>query len=256
MRIITELKQVGKSEKYKLFLNDEYVCDLSLETIYKNALREGVEVGNQQLEEMKFESDKFFALTAGTNLISKSVKTKKQLMESLAKKGFNKEVQAYVADKLEGYGYINDLQFAINFVESAKKTNGKLVIKQKLFQKGVSAENIEKALEGLQQEDEACKLAFKFMKNKEKSQEAKQKLYRYLLSKGFDYSEISSAVSKIFKGDDDDWNWHFGKWKNWKTTSNSCFLEQGFAWKRARICEAIHKPHRTLCRHFLCERSC
>lgn len=206
MKTVTEIKQVGKSEKYKLFLNDEFAFFVSLEAVYKNSIKKCNDYDEEFLKQVKAESDNFFAYTMALNLMATSIKTKKQLDEYLYKKGFDKDVRRLAIEKVESYGYINDKEYAERFVESAKKTKGINLIKQQLFAKGVSKDIVEQVLNGLSQENEIENLAKKFVKNKEKNDSTKQKLYRHLISKGFGYGDAMKTVSKFFQGDDYDWN--------------------------------------------------
>ena len=69
-------------------------------------------------------------------------------------------------------------------------------IKCKLAVKGVAREHIDE-LETPDQTDLARNLAEKYMRNKVFDQKTLQKLYRFLLSKGFDYGTVSNIVEKF-----------------------------------------------------------
>jgi regulatory protein len=206
LKVITELKQVGTSEKYKVFVNEEFVFFASLEVLYKMCIKQGQQVDEDILDNLKFESDKILAFSIALDLSLRGLKTKKQINDYLYKKGYDKQVQEHVIEKLEGYGYINDLEYAERYVEQLKLTKGKNLIKQQLFQKGISQSLIDQVTKNLNQEENVLNVAAKYLKNKEKSQENKQKLYRHLLSRGFLYGEVSSAVKKMFNGEVDDWD--------------------------------------------------
>ena len=64
-------------------------------------------------------------------------------------------------------------------------------------------EEVEKALdeELTSQNDAVITIAERYMRNKEKTKENFAKLYRHILSKGFDYEQASLAVAH-FKGDE------------------------------------------------------
>ncbi len=206
MKIITEIKQVGKSEKYKLFLNEEFAFFVSLECIYKNSLKQGQEHNEEFLKQIKFESDNYFAFNMALNLMTTALKTKSQLDQYLYKKGFDKQVRTNTIEKIESYGYVNDKDYAERYVESVKNQKGINLIKQQLFAKGVSKQIIDEVLKEFSQEDELETLAKKFLRNKDKDDSTKQKLYRHLISKGFGYSDAMKTVTKFFSGDDYDWN--------------------------------------------------
>ena len=66
------------------------------------------------------------------------------------------------------------------------------------MQKGVAESIIDNALasEDFVQDDEILALAEKYMKNKDDTKENYVKLFRHLMSKGFQYDEIKNALKK------------------------------------------------------------
>lgn len=200
------MKQVGKSENYKIYLNESYALTLTLETIYKNNLKVDKEISTEQLEQIQFDNEKITAFEKAVNLLSKASKTKKDMEKYLKTKGYSSKIITYVTEKLEGYRYLDDKQFSESYIDGAKKFKGKRLIEQILLQKGVNKDIIKESLKELNQEQEVLLLAEKYMKNKDKTSENKQKLYRHLLSKGFSYDEVGQAISKIYKGGFYDWD--------------------------------------------------
>lgn len=219
--IVTQIKQIGKSENYKIYLDESYALTLNMLTIYKNSLRVGDEIEKEGLEKMQFESEKIIAFDRAINLLSRASKTAKDMKTYLKGKGYSQSICDYVVEKLEGYKYIDDKRYAEDYVESVRKRKGPRVIKQQLLLKGISSNIIDSALEGLNQKKEVLVLAEKYMKNKEKTPQVKQKLYRHLMTKGFNYDECKSAISKAFEGDEDDWYWYFRKSKNKRSCKKS-----------------------------------
>lgn len=99
---------------------------------------------------------------------------------------------------LKKYNYINDLDFAKWLVEQrSKQGKGKLFIKQDLFKKGVLPDIINSVLSSIDSES-SITLVYKKALRKYLSEtdvyKKKQKIYRYLLSKGFSYEEILLVI--------------------------------------------------------------
>lgn len=203
---ITEIKQIGKSDNYRVYLDGSYVLTLNVYTIYTYHLTVGTEIDNLELERMQFDGEKTLAFEKAVALFSRSVKTKKEMKEYLTKKGYKQAVCDYVISKLEEYKYLNDEEYAKMFVCDNMKYKGKLMLRQMLMKKGISKDIIEEALKNLNQDEEIVLLCEKYMKSKDKTSENKQKLYRYLLSRGFNYEEVKNAINKCFKEDNYDWN--------------------------------------------------
>ena len=133
------------------------------------------------------------------NLLDRSAKTKKEILDYLLGKGISMSVAKNVSKKLEDYGYIDDQKYAENFA-LYKKNKGKKALRFELKMKGVDEEIINGVLEKIEsQKDVIFTLAQKFLKNKKPAPDLKQKLFRHLASKGFEFEEINSVITEIFK---------------------------------------------------------
>lgn len=210
MQTVTKLEyQKNNKERVNVYLDGSFFAGMSLENVIKFSLKEGREVDEQKLNELLFEENKQKAFQKSTDLISKFVKTEKQIKDYLKEKGFDEQVIFETVAKLKEYGFINDQAYVESYVGFKKNVCGAKKIKQELFAKGISKKLLDKVDELLGEEGtSACEnIAEKYMKNKEKTFENKVKLNRYLLSKGFDYADINKVISKIIKdGDDEGWN--------------------------------------------------
>ena len=92
----------------------------------------------------------------------------------------------------------NDENYAKLYVRSVKNKYGKIKITNDLKLKGVSEKNIELALEDFESEEEVVlNLANKYLKGKQPTYENLNKLYRFLLSKGFEFDEVSRVVKSL-----------------------------------------------------------
>lgn len=207
--VITDIKRKGKSETYHVYADDSYFALLEAEYIYKYKLKIGTEIDEQKLLQIKKESDKLICSSVALNYISKSLKTEYQLKSHLRSKNFDFEAIDETVEKLKSYGYLNDDYYAHMAVNSLSANKGKKYIKNQLIANGVSEDKIENALSEIENEDEAClSVAQKWAKGKETPLDIKnkQKLYRFLLARGFGYDTIKNAISKIgYNGDEDDW---------------------------------------------------
>ncbi|MGC9257729.1 regulatory protein RecX [Desulfurella sp.] len=123
------------------------------------------------------------------NLISKKRYTSKGLQEKLEKKGFAPEP---IINRLKELNYLNDLEYAIDYKN--KKQNegyGKYKILFQLKNKGIS-EDILNNLEFSNNRLEEIFLS-KIQKIKDNK---KQKIYTFLINRGFDSSDIKNLIYK------------------------------------------------------------
>jgi len=144
--------------------------------------------------------------------ILRAPKTERQVRAWLFKK--RKEGEFLDVDgiitKLKVLGYINDAEYATRFAEAKQNKLGMRNIKCKLAVKGVAREHIDE-LATPDQTDLARSLAEKYMRKYSPlerrggseadgvvcDQKTLQKLYRYLLSKGFDCDTVSYVTGLL-----------------------------------------------------------
>lgn len=88
--------------------------------------------------------------------LNQGPRTQKQLRDAMTKKGVPAEIADAVLAKLAEYNYVNDSQFADNFVRSrhTNQRKGAMVIRQELRRKGVEDAVVTEALEQITEESE------------------------------------------------------------------------------------------------------
>ena len=113
MKTITDLKpQLKNGKRVSVYLNGSYYCGLDLLTIMKYRLKVGSEIEESELIEIQKNSEAQACFDSALNIISKSVKTEKEIVDKLTKKGYLKEIIDEVLVKLRSYGFTcNGLQW-------------------------------------------------------------------------------------------------------------------------------------------------
>lgn len=205
MPLITNINfQTKNKKRCNLFVDGEFFSGVSLETVMLNRLKVGQEINKEQLKTLLEENERREALSKAADYVSKSLKTKRQVKDYLIRKGYSEEIAWYCVDKLKEYDYVNDEEYSKRFIESAAVTQGKRLTEYKLMMKGVKKDDIENAF--FETEVDMLKNAVvtteKYLRNKEKTKENLAKAYRYLLGRGFSYSEASEALARYDKQGD------------------------------------------------------
>lgn len=137
-------------------------------------------------------------------LLEASDKTEKQLREKLAT-NYPPEIVDQVIDFVKARHYLDDARFARNYVEMRDRTKSRRVICMELKEKGVSREIVDALDDCFSQDTQqalADRLAGQWLRKKRLDPETAprgelQKLYRYLLGKGFSYEEAQTAVAHL-----------------------------------------------------------
>lgn len=131
----------------------------------------------------------------------KNIKTKKDVYDYLIRKGFSDEETSEVCDYIEEVGLVDDDLYVKFFVEDSFRTKNKGARKivYELKQRGIDDDKIEEAIEeASDMEYEALKEAYERKLEATKSEtdpyKRKNKIIRFLISRGFDYSDIKDIV--------------------------------------------------------------
>ncbi|WP_314394430.1 regulatory protein RecX [Leptotrichia shahii] len=191
--------KINKIYRNKMYLDTGEIMDISPLIRQRYDLK-----ANDNIERFYDEISYEASLEKGIFLISLKDRTKKELQLKLEEKYQNKAAVLRAIEKLEELGYLNDLNYAMSYIES--KTYGKNRVSYNLFQKGVRKDIVEKAYLALDEEKEENVEDVKLEKLIEKKgkkvninneRDAKkikeeQKLIQYLARQGF-------SLDKIFK---------------------------------------------------------
>lgn len=193
--LITEI--IAKKNLYTIRIGDSFY-DVCEECYLTSGLKAGTSVTDAELSALLENNEYIICRNYLLKQISTYYKTEKGYRDKLYEKKFSypaiKKSIDYALDK----GYINDRRFAERYYERFKTKKGKNLIISELKNKGVSAENLTFLSDVTANDDIVINLARKYMKNKEKNLETKNKLIRSLASKGFGFEEIYRAVNEIF----------------------------------------------------------
>lgn len=138
-------------------------------------------------------------------------RTEKEMTEYLTKKEMPPEAIAAVLERLRGYGYLNDRDYAQRFAQSRTRKGGARKIAYELRQKGIGDEEIDEAIASIDP-DEALTSAKGFARKSlrgEGDQRARQRAYAALSRRGYSgdvvRAAIDAALAELGEEEDDGW---------------------------------------------------
>ena len=203
MEITAITPQVKDKTRCNIETDGRFYCGMKLETVISNRLKVGMHVTEEELSQMQLESEKVTAFDKALYHITATMKTEKEVKGYLKKKGYLPDVCDYVAERMKEYGFLDDGAYAAAYAEHAISRKGKKLIAMELRQKGVSEEEIETALEGLEGEEESAKnLLEKYLRGKTPDKKTLQKAFSYLIGKGFGYETARAALGSLAEEDE------------------------------------------------------
>lgn len=200
MSVITDVKPCKRDkDRVNLYLDGQFYGSISALVAAAKRLEEGKEVDEKELSSIIFESDKRNAFEYALGYISRYVCTEKKITQKLYDKGYGKVVVEYAVEKLKSYGYIDDKEYAVQYVELNRNVKGSRRLREELRQRGVADQDIAEVLKDSDgEEDNAFSLAEKHSKGKDLSDEKYvARLVRYLSYRGYGQDVIARCLTKL-----------------------------------------------------------
>ena len=133
------------------------------------------------------------------HLLNDMGRTESQLRQKLKQDHYTDEMIERAIAYVKSFGYINDADYARNFVESRKDRKSKKELYAQMIQKGLDKDVIEQAfLECYEKEDARDAIAELLRKKKYDPETADwkdtQKILGFLTRKGFGYDDIRQVI--------------------------------------------------------------
>ncbi len=193
-----------KKGSYLLTLDDGRAVPVHEEVIVKYKLRSGMEVEDDTLQQWILEAESKMAYDQSLHYLQYRARSRKQLCDYLARKGFGEEAIEAAADKLEGYHFLDDADYAARYIRDKKsgKPMGRRRMAQELKGKGISEEIAQTVLEAYPEEEEQ-EQAFRLGKTCAQryrdlpAEEFRVKVGRTLQRRGFDWDTVRHVLRRL-----------------------------------------------------------
>ena len=198
--IVTEIVELSKS-RCKVYIDDAFAF-----VLYKGELRlyhvmVGKEITTENYQEILETVLPKRAKLRALNLLQKRAYTEKQLKDKLQEGAYPKTIVEDALTYVKSFGYINDLQYALDYLNCYAERKARKKMEIDLFQKGISKEIVQEAFnrweeEGTVQDEKAMilKLLEKKNYNNECELGQKRRIYSFLLRKGYSAEAIQDAM--------------------------------------------------------------
>ena len=132
-------------------------------------------------------------------LLEQGDRTKKGLENKLEQNGYPPEAVEEAIVYAESFHYIDDKRYAVNYIQNQRGCKGRARIMMELRNKGVSQEDIDFAFQETEEGADTRERIRELIRKKRKSQgtmeeKERQKLYGFLMRRGFASSDILSVL--------------------------------------------------------------
>ena len=155
--------------------------------------------------------DKARALDRAMRMLAARARSEQEIVDRLAKAGYDERVIAETMAKLADYHFTDDEAFAAGWAASrARKGLGPYRIARELREKGIDRETAEAVMEDFDEDaalESATALALKHLRKGD--DRAKRRAHDALLRRGFSYDMVRKALGEAasqLEIEDEDWD--------------------------------------------------
>lgn len=206
-KITSVTRQVKNKSRVSIYVDGAYFGALDEKTFLNSGLKTGDNLSSKLWEELFLKAENEAAFNKALSYISRLMRSKKQMIEYLKKKGYEENAIEYAIQKLQEYKYIDDESFASMILSHQVnvKHAGMMAVKNAMYKNGIDKKISEKIVlnyDDIKQLENAKILAKKLIKQYrriEDKHEKKRKIKQAMMRRGYSWDMINSALV-----DDDD----------------------------------------------------
>ncbi|MDO5515934.1 MAG: recombination regulator RecX [Clostridium sp.] len=209
MAVITKIEvQKRNKDRVNIYLDNEYAFSISMELVYKESLKAKMEIDAERLKDIADKEGYLKCKNTALRIIERSYKTEKEVRDKLKEKEYTDSQIEKSIEFLKEYNFINDDSYAKAYINDKLASRGRQKIKYDLMRKGIDRQIIDEKLSDIDSDDErntAMVLAEKKYRSIKKSEtdtyKLSGKLYRFLISKGYNYDIVKDVVKEVMNAE-------------------------------------------------------
>lgn len=201
---ITAIEELSKARS-RVWIDGEFAFVLYKGELRLYRIREGEEISEETLKTIRQEVLPKRAKLRAMNLLKSREYTTKQLHDKLKQGGYPEDIITLALDYVASYHYTDDLRYAVSYMQSHETDKSRRRIEQDLMRKGIGKETLEKAWQTWEarggEQDEQQMISELLEKRGYCPREAdireKQRLYGFLMRRGFSGEQVRKALGDI-----------------------------------------------------------
>lgn len=202
---ITAIEELSKARS-RVWIDGEFAFVLYKGELRLYRIREGEEISEETLKTIRQEVLPKRAKLRAMNLLKSREYTTKQLHDKLKQGGYPEDMITLALDYVASYHYTDDLRYAVSYMQSHETDKSRRRIEQDLMRKGIGKETLEKAWQTWEarggEQDEQQMISELLEKRgycpREADLREKQRLYGFLMRRGFSGEQVRKALGDIY----------------------------------------------------------
>ena len=196
--VVTKIEMLTKI-KYKVYLDEQFAFVLYKGELSYYRMAEGTILEEAVVQEILQKVILKRAKLRAMHLLEDMDRSEAALREKLCQGLYPQQVVDEAISYVKSFGYLNDMRYAENFVQSRKSSKSRREILYQLCQKGISKEIAVQAVDACFEKADETEAILKIIAKKRvdprsAAPEQLHKLYGYLARKGFRYEDIRQVI--------------------------------------------------------------
>jgi len=200
-RITALTLQKRNRQRVSVFLDGEYAFGLA--RIVAAWLEVGQELSDEKIAQLRAEDEREVAYQRALRLIQYRPRSENEIRQLLRRHATPEESAEEVIERLKQSGLVNDAGFAQTWVENRAelRPRSRRALAYELSQRGVDAQVIEQSLSAIDDDVMAYQAAQRPARKYKDLEwnDFRQKMYRYLAQRGFNYESSAQAINRIWQ---------------------------------------------------------
>jgi len=201
--VITDIKIQKHNElRYNVFIDSKFCFSAGKEDLIKFTITNGREIGEEELLNLISRCEETAAYDYALMLLGIKDYSSREMRNKLKQRQYSEQTINLILSKLQSYDLINDERYAEKYIEYSLniKKSGINKILYGMQKKGINTSNLKAIkIDEEKQFENACSLALKKMNSVRNTSNPREKVFRYLLSRGYDFDLIKKVVHNLFK---------------------------------------------------------
>lgn len=202
---ITKIEiQKKKKNRYNIYIDEEFAFGVDEATLIKFALQKEMAITKEEIVEIQKEDFYQQAYQKALSFLNFKLRTTKEMFQKLEKLEYDEETIHQVLQHLQEMGLLNDRFYAESYLHenSILGKKGPKAVAFELKKKGISETLIQQVLSEFSEEqqlEQALEMGQQYVNRQTQvsTKSAKQKVYTYLLQKGYDGDVIQQVIGQL-----------------------------------------------------------
>lgn len=204
MKTVTAIeRQKRRKERVNLFLDGDFALSLTASVAAEVGLHQGQQLSPKEIEKLQHTDLFQCSLSSALRYLSQRPRSEAEVRTRLRRHGYDADTIQEVLDRLKALKLIDDVAFARLWRENREsfRPRSRRLIYLELKRKGVDADTVTEATEGLDDESSAYSAAGKKALSLARLDYPtfRKRLGAFLKQRGFSYELINHTVERLWQ---------------------------------------------------------